>query len=132
MERESLAWSDLVPNDDNYAFIAEDTFEIKSIDQLFTDANNIKSISSDLTAIIEHLRNITTSLKTNWENEQGEDIKSSIQKINTIITALEENIIPLYGQVSTVLNDIGTKTKALQAKNFNEFNSSGGPTSTIY
>lgn len=118
MERENRAWSDLVGSDQNYSYVEANTYEIKSLPQLYSNASEIRTYPTELKNIIESLNSFIASIQANWQNEQGEDVKSAIAAINKIIESLETNIMPLYGEIANQLEKLGRDTERIQATTY--------------
>ena len=118
MERENRAWSDLVGSDQNYSYVEANTYEIKSLPQLYSNASEIRTYPTELKNIIESLNSFIASIQANWQNEQGEDVKSAIAAINKIIESLETNIMPLYGEIAKKKKKLGRDTERIQATTY--------------
>ena len=118
MERENRAWSDLVGSDQNYSYVEANTYEIKSLPQLYSNASEIRTYPTELKNIIESLNSFIASIQANWQNEQGEDVKSAIAAINKIIESLETNIMPLYGEIANQQEKLGRDTERIQATTY--------------
>lgn len=115
---ENRAWSDLVGSDQNYSYVEANTYEIKSLPQLYSNASEIRTYPTELKNIIESLNSFIASIQANWQNEQGEDVKSAIAAINKIIESLETNIMPLYGEIANQLEKLGRDTERIQATTY--------------
>ena len=136
MERENHAWSDLVGSDQNYSFVEANTYEIKSLPQLYSNASEIRTYPTELKNIIESLNNFVAAIQANWQNEQGEDVKSAISAINKIIESLETNTMPVYNIIADELEKMGRKTERTQATTYGNNRGqsilNSGPTMEMY
>ncbi len=136
MERENYAWSDLVGSDQNYSFVEANTYEIKSLPQLYSNASEIRTYPTELKNIIESLNNFVAAIQANWQNEQGEDVKSAISAINKIIESLETNTMPVYNIIADELEKMGRKTERTQATTYGNNRGqsilNSGPTMEMY
>lgn len=136
MERENYAWSDLVGSDQTYSFVEANTYEIKSLPQLYSNASEIRTYPTELKNIIESLNNFVAAIQANWQNEQGEDVKSAISAINKIIESLETNTMPVYNIIADELEKMGRKTERTQATTYGNNRGqsilNSGPTMEMY
>ena len=75
---------------------------------------NINSVT-DLENSVSSLEYVMKAVQANWENENGQDLQSTIQNLNDAIAVLENEIQPLLKNYVETLYNIANETKSHQS-----------------
>lgn len=100
-------------------FINSDTFEIKSLNVIDDETDNIDKGNRRLSTIISNIRSLAKTVQSCWQNEEGNDIKSALDRIENISNIFENSVIPTYAKYSEILKELASETRRIQSQTLN-------------
>ena len=89
-------------------------YNINSVTDLENSAGALASYNQAITNNVSSLEYVMKAVQANWENENGQDLQSTIQNLNDAIAVLENEIQPLLKNYVENLYNIANETKSHQ------------------
>lgn len=102
-----------------------ETYNIKDVNLLETSSEAISSGSKKIAATVDSLETLSNSVKSNWENDLGADVKSYLNKLQECVKLLEEVLMPTLEEYAVVLSELAEATKEAQSKTVEDSTSKG-------
>ena len=101
-------------NQGSLDFINSNTFELRNVDMVEEYADQMLSENKNLASINEQLIELSEFIKRAWENESGQDIRSSLNRLKQLTTLFNDSLLPVYESYASTMKDLVDKTRTLQ------------------
>lgn len=90
------------------------TYEIRDINELEIDTQELANSNKKILSDAEELDNIIMEIKRNWQNETGTDIESIITELENCTNKLKNTITPTIEKYVNTMNKLIVDSKIAQ------------------
>lgn len=90
------------------------TYDIRNVNLLENTVSDLATTSQNVVKNAESLQYVLNEIKTNWQNEEGQDIQSIIAELEGCITTLKSAIAPTISKYVGTMNTLVADSRATQ------------------
>ena len=90
-------------------------YDIASLERLEESASALARYNQSLTNDGQSLDYIMKTISENWENEEGQDIESIMEKLKETLKTIRSDLQPTIANYVTIINTIVADTKKNQS-----------------
>ncbi len=92
------------------------TYQVRNVDELENRTADLSTTNRSINKSAESLQYVLEQIKTNWTNEQGQDIVSIVAELEACIKTINGSIVPVVDKYVISMNNLAIETRTNQSR----------------